>query len=530
MRVRLQFGCAKLFICLRLIVCLVFWMLLPCVAGAIENAKAETVSRLRADVEYLCSPALQGRDTPGAAGDSTAGWIADSFAQIGMETAPDTRSFLYNFPVISSYLDTATTTITLEAPGQNREILWGSQFFVFPQGGASFADTLEVAICGYGIVSSSLGRDDYSEAARGRAAVVLAGAGNLPPEKVGSLAMAPFKAAAARRSGAAMLVVLYPSVSAEQWPPPELMGKREGVMKPVFDLPDPEPSFPIVYMDSRVFDEMTGGIKISEVLKPESFKPYADTTLRIALHQRFRDLDRRSCSNIIGRVEGKTGQYILVGAHYDHLGNANKGYFPGADDNASGVAGLLEICRRWSLRPQPERGLIAVAFGCEEDGLLGSKWLASHLPVAKDSIVTMLNLDMIGRDGFSNMREVGKPGAVPDTGFAAAYYSAAAPMLRDPIHAAADVSELRTEIRPVNSFGHFGDASAFHAAGIPTLHIFSGFHGDYHTPDDTVDKLDFSKMARIVNLVDQILLNLSNNPCDILFDPKIRVEESPVAH
>ncbi|NQU06679.1 MAG: M20/M25/M40 family metallo-hydrolase, partial [Calditrichaeota bacterium] len=297
------------------------------------------------------------------------------------------------------------------------------------------------------------------------------------------------------------------------WFPDDLKRKINAVNQPLIDLPSSEAGFPVIYTHKS--------------LLPQDMQS-------IQFEMAFDNIDTVHGYNVVGRLEGNIREYVVIGAHYDHLGvvknSGNGDYYAGADDNASGVAGLLEICRRWAGRDRNGRGLIAVSFTAEEDGMLGSRWFVDHLPVPRESIVAMINMDEIGRRGFASMRDVHRQDAPADAKYTVAYYSGASLQLEELIESAARGIDLNVSANPVNSFSHFGDAGAFHEAQIPTVNIFSGFHSDYHKPSDTPDKLDYVKMAEIIKFVDALLIELSMSHERIRFDPRIKVEKPVIPH
>ncbi len=202
--------------------------------------------------------------------------------------------------------------------------------------------------------------------------------------------------------------------------------------------------------------------------------------------------------NVVGLVPGTDpslgGRPVVVGAHYDHVGRVESlsrdpgtpGVRPGADDNASGTAALLELARRLGRRPAP-RPVLFVAFDAEELGLIGSEHFVADGPLPPDSLVAMLNLDMVGRlrGGRLTVR-----GAVSDDRW------------RDVVEGAnADVG-LSLLFR---SAGGGSDHMPFLRSGVPALHFFTGLHPDYHTRRDRVDRLNVAGMLRVVDLVEAVL-------------------------
>ena len=177
-----------------------------------------------------------------------------------------------------------------------------------------------------------------------------------------------------------------------------------------------------------------------------------------------------------GRDPELKGQAVVVGAHYDHLGRGEFGSLApdrrgeihnGADDNASGAAGLLELARAFAAQPRPRRSLVLVAFSGEEAGLAGSREYAAAPPIPIASTVAMVNLDMIGR-----LRE----------GWLYIFGTETSPDFPKLVRRAADAARIGVNL----SQGAFSpsDQTSFLAQGVPVLFFFTGTHSAYHTPDD----------------------------------------------
>jgi Iap family predicted aminopeptidase len=207
--------------------------------------------------------------------------------------------------------------------------------------------------------------------------------------------------------------------------------------------------------------------------------------------------------NVVGMLEGSDpllkNEVIVIGAHYDHLGRGGEGtgslaprsgeIHHGADDNASGTAGVLELARLFSAqKPRPKRTLVFMAFGGEEEGLLGSNYYVNHplLPLA--NTVAMINMDMIGRMKDSRL-VIGGVGTAKEW--------------RDLM------SSEKTFQLTLNEDG-FGpsDHSSFYSKQIPVLFFWTGTHNDYHKPSDTFDKINYDDEARILEMVARVVNRL----------------------
>lgn len=221
------------------------------------------------------------------------------------------------------------------------------------------------------------------------------------------------------------------------------------------------------------------------------------------------DLTRLSRSqNVVAALSGRgalSDQWVVLGAHYDHLGVGahadSLAVFNGADDNASGTAVLLEVARISAAvsrsdhgRGHDRRSILFVAFGAEEKGLLGSLYFVEHPKVSLDRLVAMVNLDMVGR---LNSGSLAVMGANSSGGWS------------DVIEEANDGGlDLWIDVRSSGRSDHY----AFILAGVPAVHLFTGLHQDYHTPYDDVWFLDQRGLARVADFAAELLWDLALLP------------------
>jgi hypothetical protein len=211
-------------------------------------------------------------------------------------------------------------------------------------------------------------------------------------------------------------------------------------------------------------------------------------------------------SNVIGVLEG-TGplreETIIVGAHFDHLGRGEEGSLApgskeihnGADDNASGTAGLLELARRLGKRSALPRRIVFIAFTGEERGLLGSKEYVEQPLFPLDRTIAMFNMDMIGRMEEDKLIVFG-------TGTSAVWDKR--------VDTAAEHQHFSITKKP-EGFGP-SDHSSFYGKNIPVLHLFTGTHSDYHRPSDDWEKVDVRDMARIIDFLEELVIATAQAP------------------
>ena len=204
--------------------------------------------------------------------------------------------------------------------------------------------------------------------------------------------------------------------------------------------------------------------------------------------------------NVVALVPGRDpalrGEYVVVGAHFDHLGRSAVGAMDpdardavrnGADDNASGTAALLELARLFAAHPA-RRSIVVAHFSGEELGLLGSQWFVDHPPVPLDRVAAMINFDMVGR--LRNDRLI--------------VYGVATALELPQIVEEAN-REPRLAISAVGDGFGPSDHSSFHAKGIPVLHFFTDLHDDYHRASDDVERIDAAGTARVVTVAERVV-------------------------
>ncbi|MBY5956874.1 M20/M25/M40 family metallo-hydrolase [Membranicola marinus] len=218
--------------------------------------------------------------------------------------------------------------------------------------------------------------------------------------------------------------------------------------------------------------------------------------------------------NIMGYIPGhdtdSKNEYIVLGAHYDHLGMGGpsskaptkSGLHAGADDNASGTAALLEIAEKLSAnRELLDRSIIIVAFGAEEQGLKGSSYFIDHPPVPKEQIKLMINMDMVGRLNDQKHIYMGGAGTFPN-GMELMKKTGNAQGLSPIVHA-----------------GEVGgsDHVSFYRQKISVLGLHTGAHPQYHTPEDTIELINFAGTQKVAEYIYQVILKLASKDQELRF-------------
>lgn len=249
------------------------------------------------------------------------------------------------------------------------------------------------------------------------------------------------------------------------------------------------------------------------------------------------DLSRKNADayNVVGILEGTDAnlknEAIVVGAHYDHLGKGGAGSLAvnstaihhGADDNASGVAAMLEIARRFAAEKKNKRAIVFVAFGGEEEGLLGSNFYVNNPAFALDKTAAMINLDMVGRlnENKLNVGGIGTASEWRDL-VNSNNQSSLRGFREEPPPRVKIVDKQSGEILLDKNYPNFAlqlnedgfgpsDHSSFYAKQVPVLFFFTGTHADYHKPTDTAEKINYAGLLKVTDYVSEIVKTIDRN-------------------
>lgn len=478
---------------------------------------------LRADASHLACPELEGRDTPSTGLEAAARHIEERLARAGVTPLDSTSNSLrWSFDQSLLEPNAAACKFEFSADGTRREFVIGSDYV--PVGGCEGDAAGEILFAGFGIASKSEHYDELGDQRwKGKIALILEGEPRHPkrfegPEVTPEASLFEKISDLAEAGAEGVIVVRRPppeksrAARAGAGPsPPAPLGFRYTWAEFEGHAPDARPrrTIPTLEVSMETGSLLAGqdlvdvAARIDKTVRPVRVKT-AGREVSFASRTR-RALVR--VDNVVGRIAGSdarlANEFVVVGAHYDHIGVDPRGRIGcGADDNASGTAALLEIAEALVLA-RPRRSILVCAFAGEEDGLLGSQAFCARLPVARENIVAMLNLDMIGR---------GEPGSVAVLG-----------IVQNPDFAKllADAKKLAPTgiadiaMRKGEELFERSDHYPFHQQKIPVLFFFEGLpiekNRDYHTWRDTLDLLDYDKMLRTTRLVYNTAWLLAND-------------------
>ncbi len=459
-----------------------------------------------AHIKYLSSPALQGRLTGSPELEKAAAYIAHQFRSAGLK--PVSGSYLQEFEVTAHTALGKGNKLTLVVAQRIKELVEQRDFL--PLNLSTNGETMgPLVFAGYGITAPEYHYDDYEKVdARGKVVLLLRHEPQEADEKsvfagknYTTHAELASKVSNAKMHGAAAILLVndlpnHPGDDDRLEPFTPAMGTEDY-------------GLPVVQISARWANELlatahsdlTGLLKaIDADLKPRSFDLPADDAARMTVKI---SIEKRQVHNVVGFWPGRTKEYIILGAHYDHLGlgfehslapSMAGTVHPGADDNASGTAGVIELARAIAHSRAHKRGFLFLCFAGEEEGLLGSAYFANHPLEPLGEASAMINMDMIGRLRHNKVYVGGV---------------SSGSTFKPIVEKAAKDYGLDDDLTGSGVDGS-SDHTSFLVKGVPTLFFFSGLHSDYHKPSDTWEKINADDAVKLLGEIDEIALTLAD--------------------
>ncbi|RMG74468.1 MAG: M28 family peptidase [Bacteroidetes bacterium] len=429
----------------------------------------ETVERLKADVYYLASDELEGREA-GTEGEQMAlAFISERFAELGLKPMGEGGTFVQPFPFhVPVRIDMSTQ---LELGGEPLEIQ--EDFYPVAYSANGSLKNRELAPVGFGIEAPELDYSDYEagQSYEGKILVINYSSpdGVHPHSKYLAYHDLEKRLEIAAGKGAAGVILFNTDRN----------------------LPDPDPNF------TRILGRQLP-VLFLRAHKAHLLEEYGAVDL-LAVQM---EEQTRTGHNVAGLLDREAKETIIIGAHYDHLGWGGEGsryldgpaIHNGADDNASGVAAMLEVARYFaSGEAFSSHNLLFLAFSAEEKGLLGSKYFTRQSPIKFKTVNYMLNMDMVGRLNESKELVVNGVGTSPTW---------------ERILPALDCYDL--QLKTTRSGIGPSDHTSFYLQDVPVLHFFTGTHEDYHRPEDDADKVNYEGLAEVTAYLETLIQSLDS--------------------
>ncbi len=501
--------------------CLAIALVLPLAFAHGDDYISPAQARLKADVAYLADDAREGRG-PGTKGlDASADYIANTFKELGLKTAPGADGYFQNFELGAERRLGEPNKLVTHVKDRTFEAAGKADFSPLALGGPGELKDLPVVFAGYGITAKEEGAklryDDYDGIdAKDKAVLIIRRRPQQDKDdsdfgkKADTPAYATFnhKVANATSHGAKAILLVNDGFSTKE--KDELLDYQAAGGGGTARI--------LVYMISRDYAnkllKAAGQPELSELeaqidsdLKPRS-RALEGVTVDGTV-----TIDRKplKVKNVIGVLEGSgplSEETIVVGGHYDHLGYGgfgslafgNRSIHNGADDNASGTATVMEMARRLARRTDPlPRRVVFMLFSAEERGLIGSDYYVKHPLYPLDKTVAMVNFDMVGR--------------LNTAGDLLVYGANSSPGMESLVESLSKDQAMKPKMIG-GTGGEFAasDHYSFYRKDIPVVFFFTGTHPDYHRPTDDTNLINFEGMVKVADVGELLLLDVARRP------------------
>ena len=510
-----------------LILGLVFCHLTGCSSSRLNQAAASiTEEELKTHLEFLASDEFRGRNTPSPELKIASRYLAVLAERSGLQPLLPEGTYLQEIKLVVTEADRTRTRIQLRSGTGIREFSYGQDFGLLGRGLASAQVSDRVLFLGLGLSASESGWDDIGSLNL-KDRIVLVLDPELPESHV--LMQEDTRRLLRRRSGfliqqgaAAVLTVV--SEAREQGFQNQRLGFAEASSVRLSDtlksMVSPGARRPSLRAELRhamaalllgisqvelntLFSDLKGGKQVAARELPQA---------RLDIRVEVRERPDKTC-NVVGYVEGTDEllkeEYVLIGSHHDHIGAREGRVYNGADDNGSGTVAMLEIAQALSLK-RPQRSVVLVWHTGEEKGLWGARYFVERGPLSAEKISAVLNLDMICRNEPDHLYLIGSR------------------TLSSQLDAVLQsVNEKRTlfrfdymyeDIKHPDFFFFRSDHFPYIQYGIPGVWLFCGTTEDYHQVTDTVDRVDYGKMARVARLTYRAALEIGDMPGKLSLD------------
>lgn len=512
-----------------------------------------TAADLQRDVAFLASDAMAGRLTATPENEAAARYIEQQFERHGLRAVGPDGSYRHRIDLAVAAQE-AGNALQTHIGGQTASGVLAQDFIPAPFSAAGSAAG-PVVFAGFGITAAALEHDDYRRAdMRGKVALVLdhePGESD-PQSRFAGIVRSEHgralrKALEAQRRGAVAVAIApdvhnherwwtIPSLASRMWPgspprvpPYQLAAWLDQVRIPVVRI-SAELAERLAAAAGRTLQDLGAHAEAAGGAEAVAL-PGVTLEVTTAVRREITPVD-----NVVGLIEGADAalrdEWIILCAHYDHEGTNAERIFNGADDDASGVAGLLEIAEAYAVAARagerPRRSILLAAWTAEEQGLLGA-WGYTEQPLAPlEDTAAVINMDMIGRseevpeDGGFRFAGLEPQTAESNRNAVNLIGSTYSGDLRAAAATANRGAGLDLRFRYDNNRSNLlrrSDHWPFLFHSIPALFVHTGLHPDYHTERDRPDTLDYAKMARVVQLVYSLSWKLAQDGPRPAFNP-----------
>jgi Peptidase family M28/PA domain len=521
--------------------CVVFLLSGAMAASAVMNSSEDVsaaangihLEDIRARMFFLSNSDMAGRLIGTPEHTVAAHYIESEFMRLGLKPGGDDNSYFQSFDLESAWPDKEKGAVLEATVGsKQKHFLLGHDFNPWwVQGVKSESAQGPIEFLGYGINAPEYGYNDFAGVdLHGKIAMVLEREPQADDAKSkfrGTWdtyhAYGWFKIEQIRRAGASAVLIVNPAFKFKE--------ARVPSAPPNYTLPQPNYSmagglwdFPVFMITSETADFLLSGTgksveglqkQIDDSLKPNSFEL---PTVTVNAEKNFKSQQLLKGRNVIGVLEGSDPelkkQYVVVSGHYDHMGIVSGRIYAGADDDASGVVATLEVAQAFvQAGLKPKRSFVFVCFDAEEQGLLGSNYYIEHPTVPLAATVANINMDMIGRDEESLTWNTTAEKSRNMVNIVGTLYNPDLRRVIEQQNKSVGLNlDFKTDTRDPESWFARSDHFWFATRGIPQVLFNTGAQPDYHTENDTWDRINYPKMTKIIQLIFLTAAQVADQP------------------
>lgn len=438
-------------------------------ASAQLLSDAEALDQMRFDVQYLASDLLEGREAGTKGEELAVDYIKAKFGNVGLMPYGDAATYVQSFTFAADPVRGPMNTLQLGRKKLKLDEQW------FPMGcSGSMGARGKVLKLGYGIVAPELNYADYPDTLDLKDRIVAFSVsspdGIHPHSKYLAHHDLQARAQRAAERGASAVIFYNDDPTA---PSPE--GRLSAKVKPL--------GIPVLFINGDLYEEL--------VIDNNPCAVSIDIVR-----------EERTAYNVVGMIDNGAPNVVVIGAHLDHLGWGDEGSLHrgeraihnGADDNASGIAVMLQLARDiMEMDHARANDYLFIAFSGEEKGLYGSNYWAKHPTVPISELNYMINLDMVGRLDSAGAIGINGVGTSP---------------------AWDEVNRIlvgNLKVKTTTSGIGPSDHTSFYLQGVPAIHFFTGTHADYHKPTDDEEKINYPGMLRVARFIESLIATLNDD-------------------
>ncbi len=489
-----------------------------------EIAATITIEDLTKHMKVLASDEMEGRETGTSGNEKAAAYLSDEYERLGLLSVTKDGSYLQPIHMVSKRWEKIDVTIN----GEEYRHIWDFYALHKDNAGAGAFSFNDITFVGYGIEDDRL--NNYKNTnVRGKAVLMYGGE---PKNSNGDYIISGNKTASAwstdvskkislaRKKGATMVFVIAEDFKGQIAANRKfLMGPRVSLEPPKDETTEKRSTFQYMVINPEMAKNMAGG-KLKKVKKYRKKNSRGKSTKGLKIESNIsghmiKKVNDRQTANVIGLLPGKDkekrDEYIIVTAHFDHLGKRGSDIFNGADDNASGTSTVLELAEAFATAAAfdqgTDRSIVFLLVSGEEKGLLGSKFYTDYPLIPLEQTMVNVNIDMVGRLDKLHENEN-------------YVYVIGADRLSTTLHEVNEAVNDKYEKLELdytynapddpNRYYYRSDHYNFAQKNIPAIFFFNGTHDDYHRPSDTIEKINFNKMSTIGRHIFHLIWELGN--------------------